>query len=243
MSPHTLLTGLTMNYNRHCRLEFREYVQTHEEHDNSHNLRTIGTLALRPTGNVQGGYFFLSLTMGKVINRMCWTTIPMPKEVIDHVERMTRQEHMGTTLLFEDRDHNEIIDLDHEDDDDSAYEPDDQDDNDDDDNEDDNDNDDNNVLINQPNEGHSDPGILGGQDAQQDDNEEDNNEDEVERNHNNNDGDENADANTHDDDGSVELADMNDNTSESVHSEETMDHNPGGTTGVEPLPLIQVQND
>ena len=36
---------------------------------------------------------------------------------------------------------------------------------------------------------------------------------------------------------------MNDNALESIHSEETMDHNPGGTTGVEPLPPIQVQND
>ena len=52
MSPRTLLTGLTMSYNRHCRLEFGEYVQTHEEHDNSLNPRTIGTLALHPTGNV-----------------------------------------------------------------------------------------------------------------------------------------------------------------------------------------------
>ena len=102
MSPRTLLTGLTMNYNRHCRLEFGEYVQTHEEHDNSLNPRTIGALALHLTGNVQGGYFFFSLTTGKVINRMRWTTIPMPKEVIDRVERMARQEHAGTTLLFED---------------------------------------------------------------------------------------------------------------------------------------------
>ena len=36
---------------------------------------------------------------------------------------------------------------------------------------------------------------------------------------------------------------MNDNALESIHSEETMDHNPVGTTGVEPLPPIQVQND
>ena len=176
MSPRTLLTGLTMNYNRHCQLEFGEYMQTHEEHDNSLNPRTIGALALHPTGNVQGGYFFLSLTMGKVINQMCWTTIPMPKEVIDRVASMARQEHAGTTLLFKDRDHNEIIDLDHEDDNDSAYEPDNEDDDDD-----NNDNDDdNNVPINQPNEAHNDPGILGEQDAQQDDNEEDNNENEVE---------------------------------------------------------------
>ena len=105
--------------------------------------------------------------MGKVINQMRWTTIPMPKEVIDRIKRMARQEHMETTLLFEDRDHNEIIDIDHEDDDDSAYEPDDEDDNDDDDDDDNDDNDDdNNVPINQPNEAHNDPGILGEQDAQ-----------------------------------------------------------------------------
>ena len=96
MSPRTLLTGLTMYYNRHCRLEFGEYVQTHEEHDNSLNPRTIGALVLHPTGNVQGGYFFFSLTTGKVINRMRWTPIPMPKEVIERVERMARQEHAGT---------------------------------------------------------------------------------------------------------------------------------------------------
>ena len=91
-----------MNYNRHCRLEFREYAQTHEEHDNSLNPCTIGALALCLTGNVKGGYFFLSLRMGKVINQMRWTMIPMPKEVIDRVERMARQEHAGTMLLFED---------------------------------------------------------------------------------------------------------------------------------------------
>ena len=68
MSLHTLLMGLTMNYHRHCQLEFREYVQTHEEHDNSLNPCTIGALALHLTGNVQGGYFFPSLTTGKVIN-------------------------------------------------------------------------------------------------------------------------------------------------------------------------------
>ena len=71
MNPCTLLTGLTMNYHRHCRLEFGEYVQSHEQHDNSLNPCTIGALALRHTGNVQGGYLFLSLTTGKVINRMC----------------------------------------------------------------------------------------------------------------------------------------------------------------------------
>jgi hypothetical protein len=55
MSPRAIVTGNTLDYRRHCQYEFGEYVQTHEEHDNSMNSRTIGALALRPTGNVQGG--------------------------------------------------------------------------------------------------------------------------------------------------------------------------------------------
>ena len=243
MSPRTLLTGLTMNYHRHCRLEFGEYVQTHDEHDNSLDPRTIGALALCPTGNVEGGYFFLSLTTGKVINRMRWTRIPMPKDVIDRVERMACQEHAGMTLLFEDRDHNEIIDLDDTGDNDSAYEPNDQsDDDDDDDEEDDNDEDDednNNILINQPNEGHNDPGILGGQNAQLDDDEENNNNNNIVNDNDGHDNDGDATTNTDDKDydESMEPADAHENALQNIHGED-----PGGTTGVAPLPPIQVQN-
>ena len=229
-----------MNYHRHCRLEFGEYVQTHKEHDNSLDPRTIGALALRPTGNVQGGYLFLSLTMGTVINCMRWTRIPMPKEVIDWVERMARQEHAGMTLLFEDQDHNEIIDLDDTDDDDSAYEPDDDNENDDDDDDnDEDDNDNNNIPINQPNEEHNDPGILGEQNAQQDNNEENNNDNDGVNDNDGHDIDGDAMANTHDHDDNepVEPADTNENALQNVHGED-----PGGTTGVAPLPPIQVQN-
>ena len=246
MSPRTLLTGLMMNYHRHCRLEFGEYVQTHEEHDNSLNPRTIGALALRPTGNVQGGYSFLSLTTGKVINHMRWTRIPMPQEVIDRVERMARQEHAGTTLLFEDRNHNEVVDLDAPDDDDSAYEHDAQDDEDDDDDNDDNDDaddDNNNTPINQPNEEHNDPGILGGQYAPQDDDEDYNNnnaqQNHDEDNNTNNDGINPNDGQAHDDDAN------NEETNESMEQDDATVHveDPAETAGVTPLPPIQVQND
>ena len=247
MSPHTLLTGLTMNYNRHCRLEFGEYVQTHEEHDNSLNPHTIGALALRPTGNIQGGYFFFSLTTGKLINRMRWTPIPMPKEVIEQVERMARQEHAGTTLLFEDRDHNEIIDPDQEDDNnDSDYDP-----NNDDDDNDDDDDDNNNPPTNQPNEPYEDPGILEEDYVQQynhqendNANDEDNNEDDD--NDNNNDGiendviqDENVPVHPT---SNAEIVAENENEEE---TDKAMDHHPDEITGVEPKPLppIQIQNE
>ena len=59
MSPWAILTSHRIEY---CQLEFGEYVQTHEEHGNSMQPRTIGALSLQPMGNVQGGYFFFSLT-------------------------------------------------------------------------------------------------------------------------------------------------------------------------------------
>ena len=50
----TIVTGQHIDYNTHCRYQFGEYVQSHEQHDNSIEARTIGALATRPTGNIQG---------------------------------------------------------------------------------------------------------------------------------------------------------------------------------------------
>ena len=126
------------------KLEFSDYVQTHEEHDNSMAAWTIGAIALRPTGNTQGGYFVFSLTTGRVLNRGRWTSLPMPNEVIDQVHRMACQEHGNNGLLFEDRNHNPLVDPDDDGEDDSTYHPNKDDNSDDDDNGDDGDGDDNN---------------------------------------------------------------------------------------------------
>ena len=123
LSPRALLTGQTWSYTTHCKLEFGDYVQTHEEHDDSIAARTIGAIALRPTSNTQGGYFFFSLTTGRVLNRGRWTSLPMPNEVIDRVHRMARQEHGNNGLLFEDRNHHPLVNPDDDGDDDSTYHP------------------------------------------------------------------------------------------------------------------------
>ena len=54
--------------------------------------RTTGAIALRPTGNEQGGYIFMSLTTGRVLNRNHWTTLLMPGKVIDRVHALARVE-------------------------------------------------------------------------------------------------------------------------------------------------------
>ena len=46
LSPHTILTGQQVDYKCHCRFQFGEYTQTHEEHNNSMNPRTVGAIAL-----------------------------------------------------------------------------------------------------------------------------------------------------------------------------------------------------
>ena len=55
--PRTILTGQTIDYKKHCKYESRAYVQAHEASDNTMAPRTIGAIALRPTGNKQGGWY------------------------------------------------------------------------------------------------------------------------------------------------------------------------------------------
>ena len=69
LSPRTIITGQTINYNCHCRYEYGEYVQTHEQHDNTMAPRTIRALTMHPTGNTQGNFYFFSLSTGCIINR------------------------------------------------------------------------------------------------------------------------------------------------------------------------------
>jgi hypothetical protein len=40
MSPHTLVTGSNINYNKHCKLQFGAYLQVHKQHNNSMLLCT-----------------------------------------------------------------------------------------------------------------------------------------------------------------------------------------------------------
>ena len=47
-SPQEVVLGKSVNYNKHYKFEFCQYVQTHEDHDNSMQTRTFGALFLRP---------------------------------------------------------------------------------------------------------------------------------------------------------------------------------------------------
>jgi hypothetical protein len=126
LSPRAIVVGMQVDYAEHCKLEFSTYVQTHEEHENSMATRTTGAIALRPTGNEQGGHYFLSITTGRRLNRDCWTELPMPAEVIERVHTLARRSGAARGLTFTDQRGNLLPDTDDDaDDDDETYQPDD----------------------------------------------------------------------------------------------------------------------
>ena len=77
MSLKEIIPEFKVNFLQHCKLEFGDYMQTHEEHMNDMRSCMIGALLLRPTGNSQGGYYFYSLMTGHVIPCQQYTLLPI----------------------------------------------------------------------------------------------------------------------------------------------------------------------
>ena len=110
MSPHTILTGLHINHNKHCTLEFGLYVHVHEEQDNSMTSHTSGAIALRPTGNTQGTHYFLNINSSRRVARNHWTALPMPNEVIQAIHRLAAANKKHKVIVFKDKSGNILND-------------------------------------------------------------------------------------------------------------------------------------
>ena len=91
LSACTMMTDQSVKFTKHCLVEFREYVHTHEEDDNSMESRTLEALALRPTRNSQGCQYFLNLHTGRVITRFTWTVLLLPNHICKLIRRLVRQ--------------------------------------------------------------------------------------------------------------------------------------------------------
>ena len=105
VSLRTLMTGIKLDYNKHCSLPFKSYVQVHNEPSpiNSPTARTMGEITLDPTGNLPGGYKFLNLRTGKKITRRNCTHLPMTIELIERVNEIGTAQGQPTLLTFQDR--------------------------------------------------------------------------------------------------------------------------------------------
>ena len=67
ISPPVMLTGIPIDYKKHCRCPLLAFVHTHELIDSIDKVQTIGAICLGPTGNEQGTYTFLNLATGRRI--------------------------------------------------------------------------------------------------------------------------------------------------------------------------------
>jgi hypothetical protein len=112
IKPRTIVTGTTINYDKHRRIPFGTYVQVHEQHNNSMASCTSGTITLRPSGNAQGSYYFLNIHSDKciIIIHNNWTVLPMPNEVINTIHQLAATCDKYKGIVFTNKDRNIIND-------------------------------------------------------------------------------------------------------------------------------------
>jgi hypothetical protein len=71
LSPHVIITGRNLDFDKHCQVPFGSHVQVNQENDptNTQAPRTIDAIYLRPMKNRQGGHEVMNLMTGQVITR------------------------------------------------------------------------------------------------------------------------------------------------------------------------------
>ena len=97
MSPREIITGMTLDYNFHCKHQYGDHVQTHEHNNSTMSPRTMGYIAMRSSGNEQGGPYCMSLKTVRLLNRNNSKPLSMISEVIDHVHTISRFASVGIT--------------------------------------------------------------------------------------------------------------------------------------------------
>ena len=71
---------MMVDCNKHCELEFGKYAHVHEAHNNKIQSCVTGDIVLRPTGNSQGAYYFISLFTGSRLNLQHFTPLSFPQK-------------------------------------------------------------------------------------------------------------------------------------------------------------------
>ena len=69
ISPHTLMTGIQLDCNKHCKLEFDDHCQVCDDTTNDMTPCTVRGICLHQAGIMQGGFKFVSLVVDKKISR------------------------------------------------------------------------------------------------------------------------------------------------------------------------------
>ena len=90
-----------MKFDRDCQLEIGSYVQAHEcpyPSIRPEDHRGAGAIALGPSENEKGGYYFMNLETGKRIHRFKGTVLLFTKVVVDKVEELAERNEEDITF-------------------------------------------------------------------------------------------------------------------------------------------------
>jgi hypothetical protein len=117
-APREIVTGMKLDFTKHCKVEFGAYVEASfdDEITNTLKERTHSCISLGTSGNFQGSIKCLNLETGRVVKRRTVRVLPMPERVVKHVIKMgkkSRQSRSADTLEFLNR-HKEKYDWDNE---------------------------------------------------------------------------------------------------------------------------------
>ena len=90
ISPATIITGRPPTNLAHLRLNFGDYVHLTVETPpyNSMKPHTVPCIALRPTLNYQGSYYFMDLHTGRRRHGRTWQCLPITANVITAVDKL-----------------------------------------------------------------------------------------------------------------------------------------------------------
>ena len=103
VSPHTILTGVNFDYNKHYQLKLGIITSTPIKHTNQHSRRQDGRSYLfRPIRKSPRGLKVSGLSTGRKITRIIWTAFPMPPAVIYRMNQIGIAEGPPSLLTFYD---------------------------------------------------------------------------------------------------------------------------------------------
>ncbi len=104
-SPHEIVLGRKLDFNKHCKATFGLYVEAHKDPTITNTMlsRTFPGIFLGPTGNRQGTHKVFNINTGVVKKTRIITPLPMPDRVIAMVEdwgRRHQKEDKKQALTF-----------------------------------------------------------------------------------------------------------------------------------------------
>jgi len=98
--PRMILHKQNINFDKHCKYVFGEYVKAHDKptHSNTNEARSLDCIYLRPVSSSQGGHELWYLTTNSVLIHRCITSIPITQGVINMVHMLAEPDKVPTGL-------------------------------------------------------------------------------------------------------------------------------------------------